>query len=475
MISPKTFLSVFLLLSCGVLGAQDTVVLSERAFLATVVERHPLARKADLLPEAGEALVRAARGGFDPRIVGGFDQKDYNGKEYYQTLDLGLQVPTWYGIKALAGYEHNEGQYLNPADNTPPAGLAAIGLEWTPLRGLVIDKRRAALQKAKLYAEANIAGRKGMLNDLLAEATGAYWEWVRAWHSLEVYNSAVELAELRLNAVRGGWRSGARPAIDTTEAALLYQARLLDQSAADYKYRKARFVLETYLWSEENAPLELGPRVRPPALTEIPQVPIPLPPVAAFDSILESHPEVLAYALKVEQLEVEQRLQAEQLKPDLSVKWQFLGTPPGTQASSSYEFGLDNYKVGLGLSFPVFVREARGNAANARLMVDAAEYDLYDKRRNLYYKIQNLHAAHAAALAQASLSNDMVEGSTALKLGEDRRFEVGESSLFLVNTREQNLIKARLEQVGLLTTLPILRMELFRATGGAYLLDFGVD
>lgn len=473
-------LLLLLLAACtctGLLPAQSdslrsgSVVLYADEFLERVLAYHPEARQAGLLPEAGRQIIRAARGGFDPKVVAGFDQKDYAKKTYYQTLDAALEIPTWYGIKAVAGYLRAEGDYLNPADYTIAAGQAAIGVEWTPLRGLVIDKRRAALQKAQIFAQANEAQRIGLLNDLLAESAAAYWEWVRAWHSLRVYDTAVELSQVRYGAVRASWRGGARPAIDTTEALIQISTRQVEQEAARFKELKARLYLETFLWNAEGAPLELGARIVPPALAEVPTEALDMPTAAAIDSIIDLHPEVVAYSLKLDKLEVDRRFQAEQLKPELSIKYQWLGNPPGTDAATAYQFGYQNYKLGVGFAFPLFLREARGNLAQIQLEVQAAELALDQKRRSVFYKAQSIGAGHATALAQSALSRRLVEDYRVLARGEGRRFEVGESSLFLVNAREQSLIKAELDYIALLCVLPVQRMDFYRAIGGAYLLQ----
>jgi outer membrane protein TolC len=461
----------------GLLPAQSDslpsglVVLYEEEFLERVLAYHPQALQAGLLPEAGRQIIRSARGGFDPKIVAGFDQKDFADKNYYQTLDAALEIPTWYGIKAVAGYMRAEGEFLNPADYTVQEGQAAIGIEWTPLRGLVIDKRRAALQKAQIFAEANEAQRIGLLNDLLAESAAAYWEWVRAWHARKVYEGAVQLSEVRYTAVRGSWRGGARPAIDTTEALIQIGSRQVDLEAARFKELKARLYLETFLWNAEGAPLELGGRIVPPALVEVPTQALDLPTAAVIDSIIDRHPDVMGYALKLDKLEVDRRFQAEQLKPELSIKYQWLGNPPGTDATAAYQFGYENYKLGVGFAFPLFLREARGNLAQIQLEVQAVELELDQKRRSVFFKAQSIGAGHAAVLAQVDLSRRLVEDYRVLVRGEGRRFDVGESSLFLVNAREQSLIKAELDYIALLCVLPVQRMDFYRAIGGAYLLQ----
>ena len=106
-----------------------------------------------------------------------------------------------------------------------------------------------------------------------------------------------------------------------------------------------------------------------------------------------------------------------------------------------------------------------------RMGLSPAELALDQKRRSVFYKAQSIGAGHATALAQSTLSRRLVEDYRVLVRGEGRRFEVGESSLFLVNAREQSLIKAELDYIALLCVLPVQRMDFYRAIGGAYLLQ----
>jgi hypothetical protein len=52
-----------------------------------------------------------ARGAFDPKIAVDFDKN--NSKTLNITLlNSSFKIPTWYGIE-IAGFEQNEGYYLN--------------------------------------------------------------------------------------------------------------------------------------------------------------------------------------------------------------------------------------------------------------------------------------------------------------------------------------------------------------------------
>lgn len=74
--------------------AQVPATLTREAFVRIVLENHPMARQAALRTDMGEAVVRSARGGFDPVASASYDSKEFDEKNYYTLLQAGLKVPT---------------------------------------------------------------------------------------------------------------------------------------------------------------------------------------------------------------------------------------------------------------------------------------------------------------------------------------------------------------------------------------------
>ncbi|MFN3876083.1 MAG: TolC family protein, partial [Flavobacteriales bacterium] len=210
--------AALLALAAPAASAQPPALLTREAFVRLVVEYHPMARQAALRGEMGAAAVRGARGGFDPVASAAFSAKEFDEKEYYSLLQAGLRVPTWYGIDLLAGFERNSGDLLDPQRTTPAEGQVAAGLRASLGQGLLIDERRAALRRAQAYQRGTEGERRMLLNALLLQALSDHVDWVAAHMALRVSDEAVELALIRLNAVRDNWRGGDRPAIDTLEA-----------------------------------------------------------------------------------------------------------------------------------------------------------------------------------------------------------------------------------------------------------------
>ncbi|MCB9182442.1 MAG: TolC family protein [Flavobacteriales bacterium] len=428
--------------------AQVPPVLTRDAFVRIVLENHPMARQAALRPELGEATVRSARGGFDPMATAAYDEKQLDDKNYFQLFDAGLKVPTWYGVELFAGYQENSGDLLDPQNSTPADGLLKVGGQVSIGQGLFIDQRRATLRKSQAYLRATRAEQEQMLNDLLLQALHDHTDWVAAYRALEVANTAVGLTEIRFDAVRGSWRGGDRPAIDTLEAFLQLQDRRMRQQQASLNFRNASLRLSNHLWNAAQQPLELQPSVVPepgdlrsPETYELADT--------AINSALTNHPLLTQASARIDQLEVDRRLRAELLKPDLDLKYQWLGDGGALSNEQGTTLLGQGYRFGVGFQMPLFLRRERGELAIAKLRLTDANLGLDRDRLRIRNRInERLNDINTFA-AQVRLGAEMVVNNERLLAGENQRFSVGESSLFLVNAREVPLIDTRIRQVEL--------------------------
>ncbi len=441
-------LSLALLFGWALAQAQVPPVLTREAFVRIVLNGHPMARQAALRPELGEAAVRSARGGFDPVAMASYDEKSFDEKNYFTLLDAGLKVPTWYGVELFAGFQENTGDQLNPQALTPADGLLKVGGQLSLGQGLFIDQRRATLRRAEAYLRATQAEQEQMLNDLLLQALNDHTDWVAAYQALEVSNSAVDLARGRLEFVRGSWRGGDRPAIDTLEAYLQLQDRMLRQQLALLGFRNAGLRLSDHLWDTDQRPLELQPNVVPdPADLRSPEA-FQFPDSLIAQAV-SGHPLLAQAGARIDQLEIDRRLRSEYLKPELDLKYQWLGD--GAYFNNGQDMTLlgQGHQLGVGFKMPLLLRRERGELSLAKLRLTDANLGLERERLRIRNRISERANDINAFTDQVQLGADMVVNNERLLAGENQRFSAGESSLFLVNAREVPLIDARIRQVDL--------------------------
>ena len=167
-----------------------------------------------------------------------------------------------------------------------------------------------------------------------------------------------------------------------------------------------------------------------------------------------SHPEIRRYEVKLSQLEVGRQLAAEQLKPRLDVEYNFLSDGSDFIYNTDSGSGLtnlvgQNYKWGLSFEFPLLLRKERGKLQLAKLKIQDAEYGLQQKRVEIANKIGAYYNELENLLQQTRLTERTVANYQALLDAEIEKFNLGESSIFLLNSREQKLIDAQLKLTAL--------------------------
>ena len=421
----------------------SSTVLTFENFMGIVKKHHPMAQRAELQLIKGDAVLLESRGAFDPKLGTNFSQKYFEDKEYYGLLDGGLKIPTWYGLELNGGYEQNEGVFMNPENNTPGAGLWYAGVSLPLGKGLFIDERRTALRQAKLYRESTLLERQRMYNDLLFTAGKAYWDWFQAYHMRAVYEEAFQLASQRFVATKQSAVLGDRPYIDTLEAGIQVQNRSLNLQQADMKYLNATAMLSVYLWMEGSVPLDVDDNTVPVQLDEVSN----RPPPEIFDTLIESHPELQLFQYQLKQLKVDQQWRREQLKPTINLKYNAINEPVNGNPYNGYS--PNNYTWGLELGFPIFLRKERGTLRQVDLKLKETNMELTTKRASTYYNVQAAINEWTTTREQVELYTGTVQDYRMLLEGERTMFDAGESSVFMVNSREMGYFNAQLKLVEL--------------------------
>ena len=455
----------FLLLPFTAMGQDSTLIFNQDQLIWYIKKYHPVSIQADLLLQQGESAVTQARGGFDPYLFMNLDQKYYDEKTYYSILGTGLKVPTWYGIELKTGYDQNRGAYLNPENNLPADGLWYAGISVPVGQGLFIDKRRATLQQAKLFAESTLAEQQKIMNYLYFDAIKQYWKWVEAWNQYLVYEESVQLAVTRFNAVKQSFLLGDVPAIDTLEAFIQVQNRQMNRNQTLLMYQNSTLELSNYLWYENNTPLIITDSIRPPSTSKI-----TLPDVIYRDSLdqlllqVESlHPEMQLYQYKLASMEVERRLKVEGLKPKINLNYNTINEPTGTDFLSG--ISPENYKWGVDFSIPIFLREQRGDLQLTKIKIQDTELTRQQALLALQNDVRSYYNEQVNLEQQVLLYRNAVQNYDRLLQGERVKFDTGESSLFLVNARETNLIDAQLKLIELIAKYNIASTGLIWASG----------
>lgn len=439
---------------------QESKVLTFSEYLGYIKKYHPIVKQANLLINESEAKLMKARGAFDPKLEVEYENKRLQQTEYFNRLNAAFKMPTWYGIEVKGNYEDNSGTYLNPEANVPGSGLYSMGISVPFAKGLLMNERMATLKQAKLYQQQAVADNQLLVNEILYSASLVYFEWLKRYREKEVYEEFLSNAALRFQGIKRSFEAGEKPAIDTTEARIALNNRKLNLEKANLNYIKSTLALSNYLWIDD-VPVEIQDSILPDAklISHIEEA------LQIADYVLKSdisnHPKLLSLDFKYRGLEVERTLQKNNLLPQIDLRYNFLTATPDVLNTLT----PNNYKVGLSVNFPLFVRKERANLRLTNYNLQAIDLENQAIELTLKNKLNTVQQEIISYENQISIANAIVSDFTILLKGEERKFNIGESSLFLINSRESKLIENKLKVIQLENLLLNSKGKLFNVLG----------
>lgn len=441
-------------------------VMTIEDYYRIILMNHPVVKQTETFSADAKAQIRMAKGMLDPAVNVDYQGKTLVGTEYYQLWDNTLKIPVWFGADFKVGFEQNTGQSVNGENATPGSGLWYAGINVPLGQGLFIDERRNAILQARMLPELAEAEKVTAINRILLKATNDYWDWYYAWMRYQLLDSAYTLAEVRFEAVKSRALLGDLPWIDTVEAKLAVLDRIVLREQAYADYQNAMLAASVHLWGENETPLELTDAVVP-HLSPLQTKPFT---GAEIDSIVAQamvgHPDLIRLKTQQQQLAIEHRYQRDRLKPRLNLQYNILAKQPGDFASpGGAMYYRNNYKLGFQFSMPILLRKERGKLQRVEIKQMQVSAERLQKEREVSANIQTSHNNWLTLQTQVQTQTTQVGYSRALRDAEQTRFFTGESSFFLVNTREMALINSEIRLYELQSRLQKTQASLFWASG----------
>ena len=448
---------VFSFLSYSQENAADSILTLD-AYLGYVKQFHPLVKQANIEVSQAQSEIIASRGGFDPKIEVDYENKQFKSTEYYDLLTTTFKIPTWYGVEIKAGFDRMEGDFLNPQNTTPDNGLANLGISVPLGQGLLINDRMADLKKAKIFVNLSKAERDLEVANILYLASNSYFNWYRNYNEYKLYQTFLKNATIRYDGIIGLIDAGDRPAIDSVEAGILVKSRKLNLEQARLKLVKSKLELSNFLWFENNLPLELQDFITPEsALEKSIENTLRTNGLLLATIDFENHPKIKSLQNKVSILEVDKRLKGNLLLPTLNLNYNYISEPEFVR-----DFNTLNYQYGVNFSLPLFLRKERGNFQVAKFKLQDAELDLQFENQVLKNKIEYQLEEINSLKSQIDIANELVSNFQTMLDSEEKLFLFGESSLFLINTRENSLLSTSLQQIDTQIKFCVSNSDLFR-------------
>ena len=429
------------------------------------VRRHfPLIQGAEEEKQAALGAVTSSLGGFDLRWKSSFER---TAPGYYDrnVLDSLIEKPiSAGGIDIYGGYRQGVGSFAlyDGKAETMNGGEARLGVQVPVLRDRAIDARRAELAIAETGVQ--IASQSVELKRIgaIRKASTVYWKWAGAGQKLSIIKDLLKIAQDRDRVLGERVAHGDIAEFERKDNMRTLLQREGQLRAAERALQEAAFELSLFFRNEEGVPIVPDERQKPKIIS-----PIVKRKADSLEQLetqaLRIRPEIQQLDQQKEQIAITEQHAENQLMPKLDLTLEVskdMGTVDETRDPTELRSGIK-------LEVPLQRRRALGKQTEAQAKIRKLE-------REREFLVQSIRAELQDALSALRLSQEqlkIVETELAfareLEEGERQRFAAGESTILVVNLREQATADSALRQIDSLVAYHVAEAYLHAALGGA--------
>jgi outer membrane protein len=433
-----------------------------------------------LSPEIAAANLKSARGAYDPFLQALTDHNDRTtpGSNAFSGGDEVTQVTRNWSL--AAGILFKTGGDLSVSWNNSKTDTDSVFSTFNPsfssglninltqplLRDLKIDSSRQQLRVSKNNLAISDIQFKQTVTNVVANVRLLYYDLIFAADNLNAQRKSLELAQKLLDENKIKVRVGTLAPLDVVEAEAEVAGRQGDVIQAEAALEDAEDALKQVIFpasEPELWELRLVPTDRPTA------EPREIHVEAAVANALENRTDVRAQRMSLENNEISLEFARNQVLPSVDLEAGYgttgiggtslirdgfggpiIDTIPGGYGDAvSQVFGRDypTWRVGVRVSYPILNRNARGNAARARLAKEQAEASLRRLEMQIARDVR-------AAARNVDTNFELVMSTRATRVlqerrldAEEKRFAAGMSTNFFVTQAQRDLAFAEVNEL----------------------------
>jgi outer membrane protein len=491
------------LLTAAATGAELPLTLDEA--VARALEKNTTIRVEREGLDAAEAAVKGSRGIYDPLVTleSGWGRVSEPVNSSFSGAPAGEAAPTFGATQAALTV-----QQLLPTGGTvslrangarqtsdgtftllSPSYATRLGLE---LRQPLFRSRkvaRSAIRVASFDRDRASASLRGEIANTVTNVERAYWHLTAARREVVVREEALTLAEEQLGETKIRVEQGVSAEAEVAQPRAELERRRGELLASREAVSRAENALKLLILDDSEADLWVAPVV-PKDAAEIETV--PADPAGLMDKALATRPEIDAAQAVLERRRVETELARERARPTVDAVASYdrhglagepnpaAGSPPGggplivppnidggwgRSVGTLTDGDFSTARVGLVLQLPIGNRAAKANVAIAGSAERQAEIQLAQARQAVRAEVMDAAATLETARQRIAAARSAREAAEVQLSAERDRFAAGLSTNFLVLTRQNDLSRARLDEIASIHDYRTARTGVARATG----------
>ena len=428
--------------------------------LISIINQENLDNQQELnLISIAQGKLLSTKGAFD--FILDSEWKSYSNEKDYSELDTNLTYPTpILGIDLWAGHRKTSGDLPSYWEEgaTANKGEISIGTKIPLLQGLILDKRRANFWQSEFKLSAQKKQYDQKYIEIVKEALNLYFDWALLEKKQLIASNLLFMSQQRASWLDLKVKAGSIALFekeDNDRTIFQRKSALLD---IQNKYQQSWMSL--LLFINGYSSLDQSPKFYTASnLGTIMDIEI-LNVEDWKSKALGQRNDFLSLNDLIEAQKISINLAEQEYLPQLNIKSEMVKNQGGTQINEK-----DDYRISINFEMPLQLREARGKYLSAK-----AEHDnLQLKKKFFQQKIEN--SIMASYLDFENIKSRLLimqeEVALALKLekGEQRRFNLGDSNMVILNLREQATAEAQMKYQEMLVALWKTKIDLYSLAG----------
>lgn len=362
-----------------------------------------------------------------------------------------------------------------------------LSLQFTQplLRDREVDANRHAIRVQKKRLEQTDSDFRQRTIQIISQVQAAYWNLVFALRNQQNQLDSLEVSRQNMRNIEAEIKEGAKAPLDRAQVQTDIATREANLYVASQNVSVAENSLKQLMLRDPRAP-EWSAQLTPTDSPSFDLSPVDLS--ASLDDAHKNRPELRRLDLQKEINTLDLKYFKNQTKPqiDLTGTVATVGlagspcnptnpgcsTPPASQIGgygkdleNLFKFKTYNLTAGVAIQFPFHNRTAKENLAGAQIQKEQLEASYRSQDQAIESDVRNAAQAVDTAQKRVVASRAARESAEQQLAGEQKLYEVGRSTTFLLLQRQQELTGARTTELQAQTDYNKALADLQRATG----------
>lgn len=441
---------LFILIGMSFVSLLGQEVLKREVLYRLMDENNPYVYTVLAHQRIQDKKVIYAQGAFDTKLGTKYDEKQYPLSES-RFSDVYVEKPLENGLELLGGYRKAYGMQEYTNIKTGDEGEMRLGVK-VPVVPLLqgTNEHQMNLKVARLDSYQAASSVRKNLRELYYTVIGSYYQLLFRHELLLLEQELLKNAQERYSYIEKRVNLGDTAPIILTEARQLINEREQRMAESRNHFNNARQQVASYLNISENL---LEKHYTIPSLPEpsIDAVEVQ----GALRKVVENRPELHILELENRKLNEERALAEVMRYPEIDVS--LYGVH-----DRKYN---DGFKVSLEMAFPIERRKYEGKSSELQIKKEKNANEI--KKSLLEAERIITTAVNNANTMKENFRNVLDEISLVeqVEKAEKRKFELGQSELFVLNQRELRTLQVKQKKYEYQLRLLLSKLEIEKETG----------